>query len=368
MDQDGSDDSEHESTIFSDEVEIIVQTKEGFKAKLVSIAEDEGEKIAIIEFENGEKKIRKIKCIFKETEEDVESDEVAVEVRTKSNRFARLLMQAEDEGEMVALIQYQDNMETKLTRQVSNGFERYRKNTGNLTENETHISDAQHSSMSVNRSRRCYSNTSISSFMGPSWNRRTSKKACGVGEIDCSKDAPLAPSRRTSTLPAQILLTGLAKTHWKCDNCSFSNLDSSIKCLMCRKPNKSTTHKQADARRILVCGRVGYNEIINGCYELVDDFFQGKLCYVHMENECCIYWSRTARRWIIDHRGMMNDRKACAVAAEDVTSPVLLTVPWMVFSQDSGALNGKWTEDPGLRIEIVDKHDYEEDDDPLDWL
>ena len=73
---DGSDYSEQET--FSDEVEIIVysknfallsssnktfifcevRTKECLDAKLVSLAEDEGEKVAIVEFDTGEKRIR----------------------------------------------------------------------------------------------------------------------------------------------------------------------------------------------------------------------------------------------------------------------------------------------------------------------
>merc|ERR1719204_1256053 len=117
---DGSDfTTELTETEFSDEVEILVRTKEFGSAKLVSLAEDEGEKGAIVEFENGDKRIRKLKQLLLDMDNsDVDSDEVGISVITKSKRRAKLIMQAEDEGELVALIQYDDTGETRVTRQV----------------------------------------------------------------------------------------------------------------------------------------------------------------------------------------------------------------------------------------------------------
>jgi len=369
---DGSDFSE----TFSDEVEIIVRTKECLNAKLVSLAEDEGEKVAIVEFDTGEKRIRKLKCVFKEALElDVDSDEVAVEVRTKSDRKAKLLMQAEDEGELVALIQYEDTGETKLTRQISNRHSRSRgplagkmshphltkHNSSRLTSddlltlyragsNSSAITQVRDSSRSpISRSRKD-SYSSVTSFGG-----RTFRKRKGVGEIPKDKSyLPKNPkltkkgSRHYRTVTADSMLEivdAAGVTEWKCDLCGFSNLNSSPKCLMCMKPNEARSRKLASAQRILVSGRRGFNEEMNGCYEQVEDFYQGKTCYVHVESDWCIYWSRAVERWVFDCRGMLNDQKACAISDEDVPSPHLVSGDWVVYNGSSG-----WAQDPHVKI------------------
>lgn len=298
----------------SDEVEIIVRTKENLTAKLVNLAEDEGEKVAVIEFENGKTQIKKMKCIVMSEDPDMASDEVTVEVRTKSHRGAKLLMQAEDEGELVALIRYEDTGETRLTRQISRGSSRSRSATrfGNMQQR----------------------------------NR--------VGELPKVFRSG-GKSRRTKTQSSQSLLeiSEKVKKEWTCNNCRFRNLDSSAKCLMCRRPNKSRMSRQI-ADRLIVKGRIGVNSAITGCYEKIEDLFGGRVCYIHAESDWVIFWSRKADQWIFDCRGFMNDEKGCACSDQDVDSPQAVTQDWLVYT------GTKWEEDARLQIdpwiELDDEH------------
>jgi len=115
---------------------------------------------------------------------------------------------------------------------------------------------------------------------------------------------------------------------------------------MCRKPNEARTAKLTSAQRILVTGRRGFNEEINGVYDRVDDLFQGKTCYVHVESDWCIYWSRIVQRWVFDHRGLLNDEKGSAISDEDVPVPHLVKGDWVVYK---GASCG-WQPDPNLKV------------------
>jgi len=363
---DGSDfTTELTETEFSDEVEILVRTKEFGSAKLVSLAEDEGEKVAIVEFENGDKRIRKLKQLLLDMDNsDVDSDEVGISVITKSKRRAKLIMQAEDEGELVALIQYDDTGETRVTRQVQS--------QSDLSSVDVHQKRRKHSSMTngslasqsdcaydISRSR--YSR-SVSDMLSVGSSRMVFSQKRSVADIPTeSSYAHLSlldreqSDRRTRTVERNRLVTPKhgdgsfkaeerSQTHWKCDSCRFTNLDSSTRCLMCRRPHPTRSRKAVSAKFLNVTGRKGYNEDINGRYERVDDFFQGKYCYLHVESDCCIYWSRRVRRWIFDYRGFMNDSRGCAVSEEDVPSPHLVSKPWIVYS------GTHWEIDPDMQV------------------
>jgi len=201
----------------------------------------------------------------------------------------------------------------------------------------------------ISRSRKD-SYSSVTSFGGRSF----LPKRKGVGDIPKNNSyLPKISKRPKSTRHYRVLthdsileiMDKVEVQEWKCDLCGFSNLDSSPKCLMCGKPNEVRSLKRTSAQRILVTGRKGFNEEINGCYERVEDHFQGKTCYVHVESDWCIYWSRSVARWVFDCRGLQNDQKACAISDEDVPSPHLVTTDWVVYKGASC-----WEPDPDVKV------------------
>jgi len=95
---------------------------------------------------------------------------------------------------------------------------------------------------------------------------------------------------------------------------------------------------------IIISGRKGYNETMNGLYRKGKDMWDGRICYLHTTRKFAIRWSPVKESWFIDWRGLKSDTTASAALAQNVESPHLATQPWRVYD------GKKWISDAKLTL------------------
>jgi len=96
---------------------------------------------------------------------------------------------------------------------------------------------------------------------------------------------------------------------------------------------------------LIVRGREGYNETMNGRYVKGEAEHEGRVYYKHETRKFVIRFCPAKKSWFFDWRGLKTDTIASAALAEDVESPILGTQPWRVFDGE------KWISDTKLVIE-----------------
>merc|ERR1712026_251537 len=87
---------------------------------------------------------------------------------------------------------------------------------------------------------------------------------------------------------------------------------------------------------LIVSGRLGYNETMNGRYRRGDRLHEGRVFYSHTERKFVIRWCPAKRSWFFDWRGLNTDTTASAALAQDIEHPHLATQPWRFSMAKSG--------------------------------
>jgi len=95
---------------------------------------------------------------------------------------------------------------------------------------------------------------------------------------------------------------------------------------------------------LIVSGREGYNETMNGRYQRGDRLHEGRVFYSHTERKFVIRWCPAKRSWFFDWRGLNTDTTASAALAQDIEHPHLATQAWRVFD------GKKWISDAKLAL------------------
>merc|ERR1712026_466029 len=72
---------------------------------------------------------------------------------------------------------------------------------------------------------------------------------------------------------------------------------------------------------ITVSGREGFNDKMNGDYQIGSHLHCGRVFYKHQDNAWVIRWYPQKGLWIMDHRGLNNDDEGSACANADVGHP-----------------------------------------------
>jgi len=101
---------------------------------------------------------------------------------------------------------------------------------------------------------------------------------------------------------------------------------------------------QAAPAELIVTGREGYNETLNGRYLLGEGLHEGRVYYKHTERKFVIRWCPAKGSWFFDWRGLNTDTTASGALAEDVESPHLATKAWRVYD------GSKWISDAKITL------------------
>lgn len=98
---------------------------------------------------------------------------------------------------------------------------------------------------------------------------------------------------------------------------------------------------------LIVQGRRGYNEVMNGQYKR-GAVHQGKVHYAHNspKNTFVMRWCPSKSRWFFDFRGLKFDEIASACVTEDVESPDQITKSWLVYDGEIC----RWKKDRNIKI------------------
>eukprot|EP00492_Amphilonche_elongata_P004220 TRINITY_DN4604_c0_g1_i1.p1 TRINITY_DN4604_c0_g1~~TRINITY_DN4604_c0_g1_i1.p1 ORF type:complete len:162 (+),score=21.00 TRINITY_DN4604_c0_g1_i1:19-504(+) len=95
-------------------------------------------------------------------------------------------------------------------------------------------------------------------------------------------------------------------------------------------------HGDSAPQELIVSGRKGYNETMNGRYRKGQSLHQGRIYYAHTERKFVIRWCPVKKSWFFDWRGLNTDTTASAALAQDVQYPHLTTSAWRVFDGTNG--------------------------------
>jgi len=101
---------------------------------------------------------------------------------------------------------------------------------------------------------------------------------------------------------------------------------------------------KAIPEEIVVSGREGYNETMNGIYTKGASLHEGRPYYKHASRKFVIRWCPVKGSWFFDWRGLNTDTTASAALSEDVASPHLAQSAWRVYD------GTKWISDAKLSL------------------
>merc|ERR1719208_539859 len=101
---------------------------------------------------------------------------------------------------------------------------------------------------------------------------------------------------------------------------------------------------KAIPEEIVVSGRAGYNETMNGVYTKGASLHEGRPYYKHASRKFVIRWCPAKGSWFFDWRGLNTDTTASGALAEDVESPHLATKAWRVYD------GSKWISDAKITL------------------
>lgn len=82
---------------------------------------------------------------------------------------------------------------------------------------------------------------------------------------------------------------------------------------------------------VVVEGREGFNELMNGTYKIGHHLHDGRVFYTHEENSWVIRWYERKKLWILDHRGLNEDDIGSACVDDDSHHPTLIQKDWIVY-------------------------------------
>jgi len=84
-------------------------------------------------------------------------------------------------------------------------------------------------------------------------------------------------------------------------------------------------------KTITVSGREGFNDNMNGAYQIGHHLHNGRVFYNHSENTWAIRWYDPKKIWIMDHRGLNEDDIGSACVDDDAHHPMLIQKHWIVY-------------------------------------
>lgn len=84
-------------------------------------------------------------------------------------------------------------------------------------------------------------------------------------------------------------------------------------------------------KTVMVEGRVGFNELMNGTYTIGHHLHDGRVFYTHTENSWVLRWYDRKNLWILDHRGLNEDDIGSACVDDDSHHPSLIQKNWIVY-------------------------------------
>jgi len=82
---------------------------------------------------------------------------------------------------------------------------------------------------------------------------------------------------------------------------------------------------------VVVEGRVGFNELMNGTYTIGHHLHDGRVFYTHTETSWVLRWYDRKNLWILDHRGLNEDDIGSACVDDDAHHPSLIQKHWIVY-------------------------------------
>merc|ERR550539_424349 len=99
-------------------------------------------------------------------------------------------------------------------------------------------------------------------------------------------------------------------------------------------------------KTITVSGRDGFNDKMNGDYQIGSHLHCGRVFYKHQDNSWVIRWYEKKGLWIMDHRGLNDDDEGSACTDADVGHPLMVRKQWVVF----GGPDAGFRVDPAVTI------------------
>lgn len=84
-------------------------------------------------------------------------------------------------------------------------------------------------------------------------------------------------------------------------------------------------------KTINVSGREGFNDNMNGKYQIGHHLHDGRVFYTNTENTWVIRWYAKKKLWIMDHRGLNDDDVGSACVDDDSHHPMLIQKQWIVY-------------------------------------
>jgi len=84
-------------------------------------------------------------------------------------------------------------------------------------------------------------------------------------------------------------------------------------------------------RELMVAGRDGFNDNINGVYKLGEWLHDGRVFYKNESTNWVLRWNDEKKLWIFDHRGLNMDDVGSACIDDDVQHPLLTNKDWIIY-------------------------------------
>jgi len=107
---------------------------------------------------------------------------------------------------------------------------------------------------------------------------------------------------------------------------------------------------------IQISGRKGFNEDLNGIFEIGTDTHEGKVYYINRENKWVLRWQSEMGLWIVDWRGTLEtDTISAAFVRENVEHPALITKHWKVYQGET------FETDPEVRVDTLESSEPDAD-------